>query len=241
MFNKICLAVIQAATEFLPISSSGHLALFSNYFSKPDLFFFTMLHLSSLAAVMIFVRKELAGLFNFNKENMKMWSYIIIATIPAAVFGFLFKESMEAAFSSPHLIGISYIFTAVVLYISRFSKAGSGLTVRNALLIGIFQTLALFPGISRSGITISAALLLGAEKEKAVKFSFLLFIPLAIGAFLLGIGKGPRFDYPIIISFFTCLLLSIIFVYLLNLIVKKEKFWMFSVYCFILGVVALFI
>ena len=100
MLNEIILAIVQAATEFLPVSSSGHLALISNLISEPNLFFFTTLHLASLIAVVVFTREEIINLFSFKKQYRKAWLYLIIATVPAALCGFFFKDAIEETFSS---------------------------------------------------------------------------------------------------------------------------------------------
>jgi len=238
MLNDIILAMVQAATEFLPVSSSGHLALVSRLISEPNLFFFTTLHLASLMAVVIFTRIEIANLLTFGKQYRKVWIYLIIATVPAALCGVLFKGAIEATFSSFFFIGGAFIFTGAVLYFTKFSKARSALNAKNAVIIGLFQALALFPGVSRSGMTVSSALFSGIEREKAVKFSFLLFIPLSLGAFLLEAFEGFYLDTSLVISFFVCLTSSLIFLNLLFFIVKKGKFWIFSIYCFAAGLIS---
>ncbi len=241
MIKDILLAVVQAATEFLPVSSSGHLALISNLISEPDLFFFTTLHLASLAAVIIFTRKEIVNLLSFEKRYRGMWIYLIIATIPAALLGFFFKAEIEKAFSSLLFIGCAFIFTGGVLYFTRFSKTYSDLNIKNSVIIGLFQALALLPGVSRSGMTISSALASGIEREKAVKFSFLLFIPLSLGAFLLEASDGFYFNTNLAVSFFVCLAASLIFLNLLFFIVRKGKFWIFSIYCLAAGLISFMI
>lgn len=238
MLNEILLAIIQAATEWLPISSSGHLALLSNIISEPNLFFFTTLHLASLIAVLIFVRKEIFTLVTFKKEYRKLWLYITIATIPAALFGFFFKETIEKTFSSFLFLGIAFLFTAFVLFLTKFTKIYARLNIKNSFFIGLFQALALFPAISRSGMTISAGLFSGIEREKATRFSFLLFIPLSIAAFLSEIQQ-LYLSLSLVISFFVCLILSFLFLNLLFVIVKKGKFWLFSIYCFVLAVLSI--
>ena len=240
MLNQILLAVIQSITEFLPISSSGHLALISKITPnlKADLFFFTILHLASLIAVLIFTRKEIAQLLSFNKKYYKIWLYLIIATIPAVLFGYFFKSTVESAFSSLLLIGLAFIFTGIVLYLTKYATRDSKLNIKNSIIIGLFQAFALFPGISRSGMTISAARFSGVEREKAAKFSFLLFIPLVIGATILESGKA-YFSPALAVSFIICLLLSLFFLQLLLLVIKKGKFWMFSTYCFLIGILTL--
>ncbi len=237
MLNEILLAVIQAATEFLPISSSGHLALISNLISKPNLFFFTALHLASLIAVIIFTRKEIFNLITFNKKYKKLWIYLIIATIPAALFGFFFNSLIEKTFTSYLLLSITFLFTAIILFLTRFTKTNSKLNLKNTLFIGLFQVLALFPGVSRSGMTISASLFSGIKKEKATKFSFLLFIPLAIGAFMLEL-KDFYISTSLIISFIICIIFSLLFLNLLTIIIKKQKFWLFGFYCLLMSAIS---
>jgi len=238
MINEFILAIVQAATEFLPVSSSGHLALISNLISKPNLFFFTVLHLASLIAVLIFTRKELKQLFSFNKKYNNLWFYLIIATIPAFLFGYFFKSLIESTLSSFLFLGIAFIFTGFILLLTKFTKTYSKLNWKNSLLVGLFQVIALFPGVSRSGMTISSGLFAGIDRQKATKFSFLLFIPLAIGAFIVELGEF-YINLSLIFSFFITLILSLIFLNLLLVIVKKGKFWLFSFYCFIVGLVSL--
>jgi len=238
MLNEIIYAILQAATEFLPVSSSGHLALVSNIIDKPNLFFFTVLHLASLIAVLIFTRKEIFKLITFEKNYRKMWLFIIIATIPAALLGFLFQDFIEQTFSSYLFLASAFFFTGTILLLTRFFKAQNELNWKNSLFIGIAQVLALFPGVSRSGMTISSSLFSGIKKEEAVKFSFLLFIPLALGAFVLEF-KNYYFDFSLLASFVLCALLSILFLNLLYYIVKTNKFWLFSIYCFLISLVSL--
>jgi undecaprenyl-diphosphatase len=238
MLNEIILAILQAVTEFLPISSSGHLALVSNIISKPNLFFFTALHLASLLAVLIFTRKEIKELLTFKQEYKTLWTYLIIATIPAVVVALLFGDFVRASFSSFLIIGICYLFTSGVLFLTKFTKPFSKLNWKNSLFIGLFQALALFPGVSRSGMTISSALFSGIDREKAVKFSFLLFIPLGIAAFLAEF-KQVYFSASLLLSFLICFVLSLVFLNLLMYVVKKRAFWLFSIYCFLIGVLSL--
>jgi len=240
MLNEIFYGFIQALTEFLPVSSSGHLAFFSNLISSPNLFFFTVLHLASLIAVLIFTRKEIIFLLKFSKESRKLWLYLIIATIPAGLIGVLFNNYIEAAFSSFLFLAIAFAFTGLILFSTRKSKGKEQLTFRSSLRIGFMQVLALFPGVSRSGMTISAALLQGIDRERAAKFSFLLFIPLSLGAFVLEL-KGFYFDYSLLLGFIVCTLFSILFLYLLTKIIVKGKFWYFSFYCWLISIVSFII
>ena len=238
MFIELFLAAVQAVTEFLPVSSSGHLALLSNLISSPDLFLITALHVASLIAVLVFTRKEIITLISFDKKYRKLWIYLIIATIPAALIGFLFRNLIENSLSSFLFLGLAFIFTGFVLLLTKAKWKPGKLNWKNSLFIGLFQVLALFPGISRSGMTISSALFSGIDKEKAVKFSFLLFIPLSLGAMFLEFGSA-YFSFALILSFILCFFLSLLFLNLLLKIIKADSFWMFAFYCWGIGIVSL--
>jgi undecaprenyl-diphosphatase len=238
MLFEIILAIVQAATEFLPVSSSGHLAIISTLFSKPNLFFFTALHIASLVAVLIFTRSEIKFLFTFSKEAKQMWKFLIIATIPAALVGFLFHNFIESTFSSFAFLACAFLFTSVILLLTKYHQSKSEINSKNSLLIGLFQTIALFPGVSRSSMTISSGLFAGIPREQAAKFSFLLFIPLAIGAFVLELGDF-YFNVSLAVSFMVCLVLSIVFLNVLVRIIKHGYFWMFSFYTLALAILCL--
>ena len=136
------------------------------------------------------------------------------------------------------LMGSLCFFTGFILLLTRIKTPASKLNYKNALIIGLFQAIALFPGISRSGMTISSAMFAGIEKEKAAKFSFLLFIPIVIGAMILEAGQA-YFSLTLAVAFVISFLLSLIFLNILVYVLKKGYFWMFSVYCFILGIISL--
>jgi len=244
MLNEIILAVVQALTEFLPISSDGHLALVSNIISTPNLFFITFLHLASLLAVIIFTRKEIIEIFRFNKESWKMIGLLIIGIIPAGLVGFFLGDLIEGTLASYLLISLFFLFTGIVVFSSKFFKASKyELNSGNVFFIGLMQAIALLPGVSRSGMTISTSLFFGIDKEKAVKFSFLMFIPLVIGAFSLEFIKNPRAiaEFSVMtlaVSFTVCFVLSLICLNILNYIVKTDKFWIFGIYCFIIAIVS---
>lgn len=240
MLNEIILAVIQAVTEFLPVSSSGHLALVSKLFGigSGNLFFFTVLHIASLLAVLIFTRKEIMQLLSFDKKYYELWIYLIVATIPAGLAGYYFHDFFAAAFNSYLMIGVAFLVTGLVLLSTKNTKVFSKLNVKNAFAIGVAQIAAILPGISRSGVTISSGMFLGLNREKAARFSFLLFIPLSLGAVILESGKA-YFSWGLAVSFLITLFLSLIFLNLLMGVIKKGKFWLFSFYCFAVGLISL--
>jgi undecaprenyl-diphosphatase len=169
-----------------------------------------------------------------------MWLYLIIATIPAVLVGVLFKQVIEQAFSSYFFLGGAFIFTGLVLILTKRRWVRERLNSKNALFIGLFQMLALFPGVSRSGMTISSGLFSGIKREKVVKFSFLLFVPLAIGAIVLESGQA-YFNFTLFLAFVLCFVLSLLFLNLLMKIVRRGYFWFFAFYCWFIGIVSLLI
>ena len=122
MINEIILAIVQSITEFLPISSDGHLALISNILGQPNLFFMTFLHLASLFAVLIFTRKEIAEIFRFNKQSWRLIKYILIGIIPAALVGFFLNDLIKGTLTSYLLIGIFFFFTGIIVFSTKFIK-----------------------------------------------------------------------------------------------------------------------
>ena len=200
LFEIIILAIIQGLTEFLPISSSAHLILPSAVFGwhNQGLAFDVSVHVGSLLAVMIYFRVEITNLViawckqGFSQQqstDSKLAWWIILATIPAIVVGFLLKDFVEDYGRSALVIATTTIIFGLLLWYAdkkaSLAKNLTQLTWKNALFIGIAQAIAVIPGTSRSGITMTAGLMLGLDRESAARFSFLLSIPVILGAGLL--------------------------------------------------------
>jgi len=200
LFEIIILAIIQGVTEFLPISSSGHLLLPAELFGwvSQGLAFDVAVHVGSLLAVMIYFRQEIMQMSvawvtkGFSKQqttDSKLAWYVIIATIPAVIIGFMLKDWIEINARTALVIAVTTIFFGLALWYAdataKRSKELTALTWKQALIIGIAQVLALIPGTSRSGITMTAGLMLGLKRESCARFSFLLSIPVILGAGLL--------------------------------------------------------
>ncbi|PID27300.1 MAG: hypothetical protein CR982_06010 [Candidatus Cloacimonadota bacterium] len=209
--KSIIMGIVQGATEFLPISSSGHLALmhkFLNFQTESNLFFDVMLHLATLIAVIIFFRDKIkdiiVGFFYGVKTLGKGGTFresfleslysrlsllIIVGSIPTAAIGLIFKDLFESYNSNLIVVGSALIVTSILLLLYEISRKGykdeNKLSFKDVFIIGIVQGIAIIPGISRSGSTIAAAKLLRVKKETAASFSFLLSIPAVGGAFLL--------------------------------------------------------
>lgn len=244
IIQAIILSIIQGITEWFPISSSGHLALIQDYFGFQNLPFDVFLHLASVIAVVVVFWKDIIKLMNLKeKSNLKYIFYLIIALIPAFIAGFLFKNQIKAAFSNPLYLGIFFIASGVLVYSTKFSKEKKDKpNFLDSLYIGIFQAFAVFPGISRSGATISSGMYRGLEKEKAVKFSFLLAIPVILGAAILEAKDfiAADINYTVlIISFIITLAVSLFTIKILLRIVRGEKFYLFGLYNFLIGILVL--
>ena len=191
--DAIILGIIQGLTEFLPVSSSGHLELGKailgdNSIPEESLLFTVVLHFATALSTIFVFRKDVAqilgGLFQFKWNEETQFSLkIIISMIPAALVGFILEDFMEVFFDGAIIIvGIMLIITAVLLYLADMAKTTSkGVSFRSAFVIGMAQMVAMLPGISRSGATISTSVLLGIDKTKSARFSFLMVVPLILG------------------------------------------------------------
>jgi len=250
------LAVLQGATEFLPVSSSAHLALFQQVFaSKLDnLAFDVVLHLGTLASLVIFYRKELvrfahsfflklAGkLPEERKEDWQMVLFVFWGSIPAAVIGVGFQKFFEEAVDRPVWVSVELLITGTFLFLSRYSRPKrKELNYKNTFTIGVSQAVSILPGISRSGATIAAGLFLGLDRKKAADYSFLLSIPAIAGAALLEVPKllnseNPHNDWGLFIAAAVVSFLSgLLAIYLLLKILRKHSLAGFSYYCWAVG------
>lgn len=203
--QTIILALVQGLTEFLPVSSSGHLILVRDVLKFPDpgKVFDVMLHCGTLIALVIYFRNDLIGVVKgmiegakkgkfFGTDETNMFWFLVISTIPGGLFGFLFNDKLEEI-KNVYLISGLLISFGIVLFISdkmgKKNRSLSDLTWKDALLVGIMQALALFPGVSRSGICMTTALFLGFDRKDSARFSFLVSIPLIGGISTYGIIK----------------------------------------------------
>jgi len=247
ILTAILLGVLQGITEWLPISSSGHLVLVQQLFAlNVPIIFDIMLHIGSLIVILFFFRTEIleliTGLFNWEKDKLRIILMIIIASIPIAIVGYFFQSSIDAIFSNVRMVGFALLFTAVILFLSKYPKAKNGkLTYGKAFGIGLLQAVAILPGVSRSGSTISAGMMLGVKREDVARFSFLIFIPAILGALVLHIGELANVGdlMPVIVGMVVAVIVGYFSLRLLMGIIKNDKFYWFSVYCALLGVVVL--
>ncbi|MBS3159271.1 undecaprenyl-diphosphate phosphatase [Candidatus Woesearchaeota archaeon] len=245
LFHIILLSIVQGITEWLPISSSGHLVLLQEYFNlNVPLSFDIFLHLASVFVLFVFFRMDILYMFravknrNFNSDDGRLFLFIIIASIPTAIIGFLFQDIFEGFFTNVLWVGIAFVFCGSLIFITRKRVQEKEIDFKKSFLIGIMQGIALIPGISRSGGTISVGLLLGIDRKKALRFSFLLVIPAILGAFFFKlkefVGYEISLDY-LIISFFVTFLVGYFTLKLLIKIVNSGKFYYFAYYCWAVG------
>jgi undecaprenyl-diphosphatase len=249
------LGIIQGLTEFLPVSSSAHLILFPRYFgwTDPGLAFDVALHLGTLLGVLAYFRKDLAPLVASvflikdpqRAEDRSLTLKIMIATIPGAVAGLLLEHRVESTFRSVELIAFTLMIMGTLLaladYFGKGSKDLNQITMGTALLLGVSQSLALVPGVSRSGITITVALALGLQRTAAARFSFLMSIPIIAGAGLLkakAIWLTPD-KAGLALGFTAAAISGFLAIWVLMRYVEKHRYTPFVIYRWALGIFVL--
>jgi undecaprenyl-diphosphatase len=237
---------IQGVTEFIPVSSSGHLVVIPRILGveAPDLRFNIALHIGTLAAVVIYFHKEIAALFTSERRRGAL---VIAATIPILVCGLLLGKSVEALFDDPVAVGWLLIVNGVVLFIGHMRSLraaqvlpGRPLGLPRAMAVGVAQSLALLPGISRSGITITAGLFAGLDRKGAYRFSFLLFVPASLMAFLYSVRQASFVNYSFGPDMLTGVLVSAAFgvmaLRLLYAMITRARLYILAIYSVALGV-----
>ena len=235
------LGLIQGLTEFLPVSSSGHLVIAQKLlgFSQPPVTFDVLVHLATAAAVVIFLWPVIKSL------KLDTLVAVVIGTLPAVVVGLLLNSRLDVLFNSLPLVGGSLLIPSLLLFaaISRYPKARSiQLTSKTAFLIGLFQALAILPGISRSGSTIAAAIILGVKPSLAFTFSFLLALPAILGAQMIQLPQLTASSIPVsilITGFVTALVSGFFALKLLRTVVISKNLSPFAYYCLTLGLIVL--
>lgn len=264
LFQAVSLGVVQGLTEFLPVSSSGHLVLLQNFFGlkEVELLFDICVHIGTLLAVFVVFFSDIKGLLVSlmripqnarragglkslyeNDETFRQGVLIIYGSVPTAILGLLFSKKADALYGSVGLVGVALLLTGTALWLTRYmTRHGhSQLEMRwvDALVIGIIQGLAIVPGISRSGSTIAAGLFMGVNREVAGRFSFLLSIPAILGALVISIdAEAIGTSAPlhlILMGSGAAALVGYLALILLLKVVKKGKFYYFAPYCWLIG------
>jgi len=250
-FDAIILGLIQGLTEFLPVSSSGHLVLTEHllHVNLPGVVFELIVHIGTLLAVLVYFRKNILLLIKalFDKsliDERKMILYLIVGTIPAVIVALLFDDYIESAFGSPLVTSVMLTVTGGILLVTAIvRKKDGGIKAPNAIIIGCAQALAIFPGISRSGSTIAAGMFAGVTPVKAAEFSFLLSIPAITGALVFKIKNIMMIDSSMIgqyaVGAAVSFLSGLMAVYFLLSVVRKGKLQYFGIYCIFAGLLGI--
>tara|TARA_B100001109_G_scaffold246270_1_gene234835 strand:+ start:7987 stop:8781 length:795 start_codon:yes stop_codon:yes gene_type:complete len=256
LLDAIILGIIQGLTEFLPVSSSGHLELAKAILgdeSLPEdsLLFTVVLHFATALSTIVVFRKDiieiLQGIFKLQwNEEMQFAAKIVLSMIPATIIGLFFEEELEALFGGNVLfVGCMLLVTALLLLLADRSKnTNKKVSFKNAFVIGIAQAIAMLPGISRSGATISTSVIIGNDKSKAARFSFLMVVPLILGKVAKDI-LGGEIDFasdqmiPLGVGFMAAFLSGLVACTWMIALVRKSKLKYFSLYCLVVGALAI--
>ena len=261
--QALILGIVQALTEFLPVSSSAHLVIMQDYlgFKEPLLLFDVILHAATLGALLVYFRKDIGKIIlslvrlkeKSDEEmlNRKIFYFILVGTIPTLALGLLLNQWIKAMFTSVTFTSLMLLITGALLWISKRradSERGiEEMKTTDAFLIGIMQGVAIIPGISRSGATISTGLLRGIKKELAFRYSFLLSIPAIIGALGLQLREAfleqtlPSHPLPWIGGALVAAIIGYISLVLFRKIILGKKLHIFAYYCWTIGIISLII
>jgi undecaprenyl-diphosphatase len=261
LIKFIFLGFVQGFTEPIPISSSGHLVILRDFFAidTPGLSFEIVVHFGSLLAIILVYKSDITVLLKESflyvikkqqmyKNSFRFLIYLLIATGITGIIGLTLEDYISEALAKPIYVGIAFFVTSFFLWLIRHlegHKTGNDITVKIAILIGLAQSLALLPGISRSGATLVAAILLGLNRETALRFSFLLFIPISIGINLLSfndiattIQNNDEF-IPFLLAFITAMITTYYALKWFIRVMLRGKLIIFSIYCLVLGSVVI--
>lgn len=251
MFNAILWGLIQGLTEFLPVSSSGHLVLIPALLDRegPDLAMTAMLHLGTLAAVVVYYRGDLAAMAKFDRPARRLITLLTIGTIPAVILGLAFKDTIADLVDDPGMVAIMMIVTGLVLLGTELLRLGDKLITNirplDSLIAGFAQALALIPGISRSGMTISAGLARGMDRQEAARFAFLLGIPVIAGAGLLEtvefLGSGETITADVWVAVVVAAITGYAAITFLISLLGRIGLAPFGIYCVSFGTLASFL
>jgi len=249
LIEIIVLGIVQGLTEWLPISSSGHLVLMQEFFqTEQPLVFDVMLHAGTLVVILVVFRQEIINILkaitkrDFASEDGKLAPFIIVGTIPTAALGYIFHDQIQSLFSNLFAVSIALLFTGALLYISEIKENNKPLSFTDSLFIALAQAVSLIPGVSRSGTTISTGLLRGVEKEKVFKYSFLLAVPAIFGATVFeakdAVIQGVDM-LPMLFGAFISMIVGYAALKALQKIVMQRKFRYFAYYCWAAGLIVI--
>jgi undecaprenyl-diphosphatase len=253
LFQAIFLGLLQGVTEFLPVSSSGHLAVAQHFlpgFAQPGVLFDVLLHVATMGAVVLYFRRECLLLASapFRRDGeaqlyRRLLMLLLVGSLPTAVIGLLFKDFFIGLFDNLTVVSLMLLITGCLLFLSERLRRGGRreeqLNWTDALLVGTVQGGAIIPGISRSGSTIAALLLKGVDGETAARFSFLLALPAVFGAALLSLADLQGLDTAALPSYLAGMLVAfvsgLLSIHLLLAVVRRRRLFAFAIYCWLAG------
>lgn len=254
LFQSIFLGLVQGITEFFPISSSGHLVLFENLFGlipTEHVFFNIMVHAGTLLAILIYFKTQLIqllkGTLSKEKSSLLLARNLIISTIPIVIIGLTLEDPINSFFSSPSMVALAMFTTGLFFilgeWLTKKYPSQSNFTALKALIVGLIQSIAIIPGVSRSGSTLTASLLTGLDREKAAEYSFLIAIPAISGATVLSILKiilnpsaSPIHYTPLLAGFITSFISGYFSIKFLMHLYKKHSLKPFAGYLFLVSI-----
>jgi len=257
ILEAILLGIIQGLTEFLPVSSSGHIEIGQALLGMDSLkeneqLLSVVLHAATALSTIVVFRKDIAAIFKglFQFEWNDEWAFsakIVLSMIPAAIVGVFFDDALEALFEGQlKLVGAMLLLTGVLLFLAdRAKNTNKDVSFPNALIVGFAQAVAILPGISRSGATIATSVLLGIDRSKAARFSFLMVVPLILGKMAKDILDGKfvmseELAIPLLAGFLAAFLTGLVACIWMIQLVKKSQLSWFAGYCFVVGIIAFF-
>tara|TARA_B110000211_G_scaffold52998_2_gene58541 strand:- start:46 stop:834 length:789 start_codon:yes stop_codon:yes gene_type:complete len=255
IIEAVILGIVQGLTEFLPVSSSGHLEIAKELLSvseqEQNLLMTIVLHAATALSTIIIFRKDItiiiAGLFQFKWNEEAQFSVkIILSMIPATIVGLFFEDEIESLFGGQIvLVGSMLLLTGLLLFLAdKAKKTDKKVSILNSILIGIAQAIAILPGISRSGATICTSVLLGVDREKAARFSFLMVVPLILGKMAKDMLSGDLATestniLPLIFGFIAAFITGLVACKWMIRLVKKSQLKYFAYYCFAVGIISI--
>lgn len=245
--ETVIFGIIQGLTEWLPVSSSGHLAIVKEFLNwRPPVIFYVLLHVGTLTVIVVFFRKDIAEILkalvrrDFESEEGKFGLFVIVGSVPTAVIGYVFQDLFASFFDNLFAVGTALLATGVLLFVSEIRKGNKTLGYLDSFLVGIAQGIAIIPGVSRSGATISIGLLRSVNKEMAFKFSFLFSIPAILGAAVAELNDLNLLIDSVDVGAVIVGVSASIFVGYLSLkalqkMIVNQKFHLFAFYCWAAG------
>jgi undecaprenyl-diphosphatase len=250
LLEILILAVVQGLTEWLPISSSGHLVMIQKYLGlNLPLIFSVMFHTGTIIVVLVAFKKDIADIVkalakrDLETEEGRLALFIAVGSVPIALIGLIFHDFFEFLFNNLQVVGLALLTTGIILFFSEKRKGNKKLGILDSLIIGLAQAVAIIPGVSRIGVTVATGLLRKIDKVTAFKYSFLLAVPAVIGATVLESRElvvGNIDVIPLFLGAIVSMIVGFASLKLLQKIIMREKFNLFAYYCWAVGLLIIF-